>query len=75
MNRTASSVIAMLLAATAFLLPAAAQPTEEEMMAAWQAAMAVGPEHEALTAREGTWAATTTFAAMPGSSRSGSPAR
>jgi len=54
-------------ACVALSLPAAAQPTEEEMMAAWEAAMAVGPQHEALTALAGSWATTTTFAAMPGS--------
>ena len=60
-----ATVVAGLLA----VAPAAAQeqPSHEEMMAAWADAMMVGPEHEALTARAGTWTATTTYPVEPGS--------
>ncbi|MEZ5670434.1 MAG: DUF1579 family protein [Alphaproteobacteria bacterium] len=68
MARVAMMTAAAVIAGLSAVVPAAAQqPTEEEMMAAWQAAMAVGPQHEALAARVGTWAVTTTYAAMPGS--------
>lgn len=61
--------VAVALGALLAAGPVAAQdmPTEAEMMAAWQGAMAVGPEHMALAARAGTWASTTTYPAQPGS--------
>lgn len=66
MKRTLALAAAACVIGFAGLQPVAAQqPSEEEMMAAWQEAMAVGPEHEALAARAGTWAITTTYM-MPG---------
>lgn len=65
--RITGYVSAALIAGLALCQPALAQePSEEEMMAAWQAGMAVGPQHEALAERSGTWGITTTYM-MPGS--------
>ncbi|MGF1624538.1 MAG: hypothetical protein ACFCVH_06615, partial [Alphaproteobacteria bacterium] len=67
--RMAQTALAAVLAGMLATAAATAQeqPTEEEMMAAWQEAMQVGPEHEALTSRSGTWTTTTTYPVMPGS--------
>ena len=64
MPRIGTIAVASLLVGSALAaIPAVAQqqPTAAEMMAAWAEAMAVGPEHEALAARTGTWTMTTTF--------------
>lgn len=45
--------------------PAAAAPTQEEMMAAWQKSAAVGPEHEALKKFEGKWTSKVTTTMDP----------
>ena len=67
--RLKNIALAVALGALIVSGPAAGQdmPTEAEMMAAWEEAMAVGPEHMALTARAGTWSSTTSYPAEPGS--------
>jgi hypothetical protein len=67
--RTAEIALGAVLAG--FLAAASAvaqeQPTHQEMMAAWEEAMKLGPQHEALATRSGIWATTTTYAVEPGS--------
>ena len=65
MRRTMTALVAPVLAGVVLSVPAAAQPTQEEMMAAWAEAMAVGEQHEAFADRAGSWAMTTTYQLDP----------
>ena len=65
MRKTMTALLAPVLAGVVLSVPAAAQPTQEEMMAAWAEAMAVGEQHEAFADRAGTWAMTTTYQLDP----------
>lgn len=66
MRTTMRALLAPVLAGLVLFGPAAAQqPSQEEMMAAWAEAMAVGEQHQAFADRAGTWAMTTTYQLDP----------
>jgi|CXWL01.1.fsa_nt_gi hypothetical protein len=70
LRSTALTLCALLtcgaLASAADSKPAGQSPEEAAMMAAWQAAMAVGPQHQMLAARAGNWTVETKMWMAPG---------
>ncbi len=62
----ATALGVVLVAATGFGAQAQEMPSEEEMMAAWQAAMEVGPVHQMLADRTGMWDMSATWTMGPG---------